>query len=754
MQRVETPDSLANSGGQAWNGQSASGPGGILDLWNVAKFHKKTLLALMGAGTLLGFLAGIPKTPVYRATTSVEVLSLNQDFMNMKQTTPVTAADVSFETSELQTQIRILSSDSLIQRVSDKLVSSVTPGKQAAAAPFSSWRNFLKLRKPSREELVERAAKSVKVSALGRTRILEVAVDSADSQLAADFANALANEYIEQTIETRWKMTQNTNVWLSRELADVRAKLARSDDALQAYARNSGLIFTDADTNIVTEKLQQIQQQLSSATADRIDKQARNELALASPPESLPEILGDPGLRDLAAKITDLKRQIANLGATYTPEFAKSKRLQAELEALEASYNQDRAEILSRIKNEYQSALRREQLLSRDYQAQTKQVAGQGEKSVQYNILKREADSNRQLYDTMLQQLKQSSVISAMQASNVRVLDPAKVPTEPFSPNFKTNSAVGLVTGLLIGLVFLMARQRNNTTLREPGDVQFWTSLPELGSIPNASSDGGKRIYQGPPRRAEALGTGPNGLIDLDPQVKNLPTLALQRYQPSLLADAFRSVIASILFANEDGTQPRTLVLTSASPADGKTTVIVNLGIAMAETQKRVLIIDADLRGPRIHSQFAMTNEQGLTDLLGQTVLDDEALKSVIRASGVAGLDVLTSGTPTESAARLLHSPILPKLLTKCRNKYDLILIDTPPMLHMPDARIVGKLADAVVLVARAEKTTRDAIIAAKQRFADDGVRVMGTVLNGWDPKKSQRAYYGYYGAAVERHAG
>ncbi len=691
---------------------------------------------------------------LYRAATSIEVLSLNQDFMNLKQITPVTSTDVSLETSELQTQTHILSSESLTGRVVEKLC---PPGSkfESVKLPPSILRRLLKLRAPSHLHLVEEAAKSVKVSALGRTRLLEVTVDSIDPQLAADFANTLANEYIDQTVETRWKMDENMNVWLTRELANTRGKLARSEDALQTYARDSGLIFTSTDANIVTEKLQQVQQQLSAATADRIEKQARKEMAQASPPESLPEVLNDPVLRDLRAKMTNLKEQIANFDATYTPEFSKTKRLRAELETLQESFSQDRAEVLSRMKNEYEGALRREQLLARDYDVQAKQVAGQGERAIQYNILKREADSNRQLYDTMLQQLKQSSVMSAMQASNVRVLDKAQVPDAPFSPNFKSNTAVGLIAGLLIGMVLLLFRQQSNRTLQEPGDVHFWTSLPELGAIPVASVSRSADRFPGHAGASRRLGRTLVPIFDQGAGSGRNPPLALVRDQSNLLADAFHSVGTSILFGSEqEREQPRTLVFTSTDPEDGKTTVIINLGIAMVEMRKRVLIIDADLRSPRVHTHFDMPNGPGLSELLAHSAFSEEELSAATRESGAPGLYVLTSGMQTNGAGRTLHSPILPKLLAKCREQYDLVLIDTPPMLQMPDARILAKLADAVVLVARADKTTRDALLVVKQRFADDGVWVMGTVLNGWQPRKAHQAYYGYHEAAAKAAQG
>jgi succinoglycan biosynthesis transport protein ExoP len=215
--------------------------------------------------------------------------------------------------------------------------------------------------------------------------------------------------------------------------------------------------------------------------------------------------------------------------------------------------------------------------------------------------------------------------------------------------------------------------------------------------------------------------------------------------KPSLMAEAFRATLTSILFVGENGSRPRVVVLTSANPSDGKTTVTTNLAIAMAEVRGNVLLIDADLRRPRLHELFDIKNERGLTDLLKEQALSDEMIEQSIQPTRIPGLSVLTSGAPTLSAANLLHSPNLSELFATLKKQFDMVLIDTPPMLQMADARLIGRVADAVVLVARAGQTTRDAILGAYQRFSEDRIRVLGTILNDWDPKRSPAGYYGYY---------
>jgi capsular exopolysaccharide synthesis family protein len=219
--------------------------------------------------------------------------------------------------------------------------------------------------------------------------------------------------------------------------------------------------------------------------------------------------------------------------------------------------------------------------------------------------------------------------------------------------------------------------------------------------------------------------------------------LATWRQKSSVVAEAFRCTLTSLLFVGEHGSRPRVLVFTSANPSEGKTIVVSNLAVATAEIRRKVLVIDADLRRPRMQEIYDLQNDRGLSDILREE-LSHETLKGLIHETSVPNLHVLPAGPPTDASAHLLYSPNFAALIARFRDEYDMILIDTPPMLQMTDARVAGRLADGVVLVSRAGKTTRDALLAARDRFFEDGIHVLGTVLNDWNPKKPLRGYYGY----------
>jgi capsular exopolysaccharide synthesis family protein len=724
---------------------------GLLDYWHILLRHKVLLAGFACLGALLGFAFAFPRTPEYQAKTSIEFVGLNQDFLNMKGAIPITTEGGSAfdNVSEIQTQIALLQSDSLAQRVIARIKQSPPP-TTASEPPLASLRKALHLGSadaPTLDQLLKGAAKSVRAKPSGQTRLIQITVDSSNPVLAARFVNTLAQEFIQQSLESRWKVAESTSEWLSTQLEATRQKLEKSQKELQQYAEKSGLIFTGERDSVSEAKLRQLQQELSAAQADRIAKQSRSELAQTTPADALPQVLDDPGLREIRLKILDLRRQIAQLSETYTPEYAKLKRAQAELSTLEAAFERNKAEILNSLKNQYDEATRRERLLTQAYNSQTTRVTADGEKSIQYDILKREVDSNQQLYQNMLSELKESTLASAMHASNARVVDPARVPLRPYKPNIPQTTGLGFVAGAFLGAAFLVLRDHSNRAIQQPGESSLLLHTPELGVIPSAQVD----LRRTRSNRALSSLTiiSPNGALAAGDSVQ---AVAWKR-QTSVLSDSFRSSLLSILLSSQDSGKPKVLVITSAGPREGKSTVTSNLGIAAAELGQKVLLIDADIRKPTLHRIFQMDNQQGLSTILLKmaSLNQDQSVLNLIRETGVPGLSLLSSGPATSAATKLLYTSYTRHMLQYLRGQFDLILIDTPPGLHIPDARVLGPMADSVVTVIWAGHTTRDAAVATCRRLREDGSRLLGTILNNWDPKSASRdsLYYDpkyYYG--------
>ena len=491
-------------------------------------------------------------------------------------------------------------------------------------------------------------AKNLKISTEANTRLVEIRYDSTDPQLAADVVNTLTAEFIQQNLESHWKTTQQTGEWLTHQMEDVRIKLEKSEDELQSYAQASGLLFTSEKDNVTEEKLRQLQEELSKAQADRVASQSRYELVSTASPESLPEVLDDATLKEYQVKLTDLRRQLAEISSSLTPAHPAVKKVQAQVTTLESALDKERTNVIQRIRNEFESAQRREHLLAVNYASQARLMSEQAAKVTHYNILKREVDTNRQLYDSMLQNVQQAGMTSALGASNIRVVDSAEPPTHPYKPSIVLNSGLGLLAGAFFGIAFVVVQERADRSIQGPGDAAIYLDVPELGAIPSAKA-ARSRLFayyrNGKALESKKLENGKPSQVELVTSNK----------KPSLLADAFRATLTSILYSGENGDRPRIIVITSASPGEGKTTVASNLALALAEIgqsvlMQSVLLIDGDLRRPRLHEIFGVPNRWGLSDLLeGKT--PPNGCEGMVFKTGFRNLCLLPAGSSTVNVA-------------------------------------------------------------------------------------------------------
>jgi capsular exopolysaccharide synthesis family protein len=721
--------------------------GGLLEYWHILRRRKGTLIIGATLGLLAGVLVTLPQTPIYQARATVEIQSFNQNFMNMQNVQQTVETSGWDGMVDVQTQIKVLESDTLIERVQNVLgAAKPTVAAKQDATRISTWRRALNLPDAPAEDVrlsaIDMAAGSLRVRASGQTRIVEILADSTDQKVAADFVNTLTSEFIDQSMEARWQSSQRTGEWLTRQLDEMRIKLERSEDALQGYAQRNSLLFTGKDTNVDEEKLKQIQDQLTTVQGDRVNKQSRWEMARTAPAESLPDVLNDSSIGGYQEKLADLNRQKGELLETFTPDSQRAKRVEAQIVSLEKSLDRGRGQILRRIRNEYEEAMQKERLLKSDYDKQIRRVTVLGEKAIQYNILKREVETNRGLYESMLQRVKEAGLQSALRANNVRIVDKAKPPEAPYKPRMPLNALLGLLGGGFLAVAFVVTTERADRALKDPSDIGFYLGVRELGVVPA----GGMLMAK---KRRKLLGGGleeNKSLVVGGGLSEKIELVTLQR-RLSSVAESFRATLTSILFSGNGKGAPRMIVVTSASPGEGKTTVAVNLAIAAAETGQRVLLIDADTRKPRVHDVFEVLNEGGLTG-----ALRGEKWEEMLKESGVPGLSVLTAGPGVAGPSNLLYSEHIANLLDRVRATFDMVVFDTPPMMQIPDARLLGKMTDGVVLVVRAGVTTRDAAVAARMRLAEDGVNFIGTVMNDWDPSGNPGGYYGYYGKYSTYH--
>lgn len=706
-------------------------------LWSRAWLIGAVMLAAALAGAALTFV----QSPIYRARATLEIQAPQESVFGMQGA----AALPSYQQgSFLLTQVKTLESRTLQRRALDALRRNDQLSALHPPDRVSTWRHALGM-KPAPAAAVARTVPPFEttVRAFDNTQVVEVVCDSSDPKFSANYVNALADEFIQFNLENRWTSYQRSSDWLSRQLSELKGKLEASERELQAYSASSGLLYTGDKDSVQSGKLKQIQEELTKAQADRVAKQAVLEVANVSAADAVPMVVDNERLSGYQIELTKLRRELAELGSLYTPDHYRVIRVKAQISEMEAAFKRERDAILQRIRNEFQSAQRREKLLLNDYQSQANTVSEQEAKAIHYDVLKRDVDTNRQLYGALLQKVKEASVASAFSATNLRVMDQAEAPGRPYKPSLPANIAKGLSAGLLLGVFLVVASDRINRNLRAPGETPFHLKVPELAVIPASQSVAVTTTNRPlkPKQRSILLSES-----DVETPAEERVELITWQDSNSLLAESFRGAIASILLS-ANGNRPRVLLVTSAGRGEGKSTTVSNLGISLAEIDQKILLIDADMRKPRLHCLFDLSNTWGLSDLLREkTDLTNSPIEALARPTQVANLWVLPSGPGTLSISNLLYSERMAELLRRFQSEFQTILIDTPPMLAISDARVLGRLADGAILVVRAGQTTRDAALMAKERLGEDGIPVLGTILNGWDLKsKTRYAHQSYY---------
>jgi capsular exopolysaccharide synthesis family protein len=706
--------------------------------------HKWLVVLMTCLGTLGGFLAVLLRTPVYQSRTSIEVQGFNENFLNLTSFNPTSSPGSDDPTYEMMTQVKVMESESLLERTMQRLRREKKTDYIPPVDRLDKFRHWLPLAaKPeiNTEQGIKEAVRDITVKSPRSTHIIEVTADSVDPNLAADFANILVDEFIQKNLDDRWKTIQRTGEWLTRQLDDLKVKLEQSEKATQEYALSAGLQFTTGSNgkegdqeNTVSANVRFVQEQLMKARAERMLAQSRYELVASSPPEALPQVLDDPSLREYEIKIVELKRQRAEVSPFLTRDHPRLQKLESEIAEMASALETARQRVVLRLRNEYAASASHEKMLDDEFTKELTTVSSKAAMQAHYEILKREEDTNRQLYDTMLARVKETSIAAAMNSSNFRIVDPAKPADVPFKPSALIHLVLGFGLGTLLGVIIVYCRELSDRSIQQPGDSSLFFGAPELGVVPS------DRLSIGPKTAVAAIR---NRKLSQS-TTKAAVELATWHRQSSLVAESFRALLTSVMFSDRP---PKVLVIASPNPKEGKTTVACNLSIALTETSQRVLLVDADMRRPCLHRLFDLKNDIGLSKLLRRKEsVEVSDLLSAVRETGIPGHYVLTSGPWAANLSTLFYSPRLREIIEAARANFDVVIIDTPPMLAIADGRLLAKNADSVLMVLRAGKTTRSDGLMAIQRFVSDGSPLLGTVLVDWHPDRNGYGYnYKYY---------
>ncbi len=712
----------------------------LQDYWRVLHAHRWLLAAFAAVALAAAAAFNYIQVPVYRSTATVQIDREQPNTARLQDS----VAEPIEQPDYLETQYKILKSRTLAKTVMEKL-------DLAARPEFRRGWLQSELDPPRRgadlnPNVVKRFMNAITVAPGKGTRLVELSVDSVDAGVAASVTNHLAETYIDQNLAAKWDATQKASGWLTSQLAELKARLERSEADLLSYATSHSIIFVEEKKNITTEKLQQLEAQLTRAEADRIEKQSgylliQDALNRRAP---LPGNLSTDLFREFNLKLAEARREYSQLLVTFAPGYPKAQRVKSQVDELEQALEAEKTRMLTAVRDNYLSALDREKLLQDSVERQTRAVTVLGDDIIQYSILKRDAESNRALYEGLLARLKEAGVSAGLRASNIRVLDPAEMPERPYRPKKLQNLLIALGIGLVLGVAASFVSEQLNTVLRTPEEVERITALSLLALVPrtrsllNADEEGSRRSLRRLGRRSSP------GAAGGPPDAKH----SLGRWQPGAeLAEAYRTLRSSVLLGWDESM--RRILVTSPQPRDGKTTISLHLAWSLAQLGRRVLLIDADMRKPNCHRQLGLDPDKGLSEYLQGGV----EMTDVILETSIDNLSFVPAGRPNSEASDLLYSPRLAALLFEAGNRWDHVVIDSPPSLALSDARTISRLVEGVLLVV-SDNTERASLKRTKQAFDDAGVRFLGFVMNRVDLSGAEYGYYRNYGYYYYGHGG
>jgi succinoglycan biosynthesis transport protein ExoP len=691
-------------------------------------------------------IASLRQTPVYEAVGQIVVNKADSNLITFKDSMPVVDY---YDQSDLDTEVRILQSDLLALQVIRQLNLDKRP--EFGGHPDQKLPNLvadpLQNDSSRTSALLGGFRGGLRVALIPNTRIIEIHYSSTDPQLAANAVNTLAATYVEQNFKTKFESTMQASDWLSKQLVDLQMKVETSQEKLVRYQKEHEILGIDEKQNITTEKLDELNKEMTTAEFDRMQKEAIYRQTQSNDPEVVAAAItaGSPGsgngsslLDKLREQQANLRIQIADLSTQLGPAYPKVAQLNSQLKEIDRQLQSETNKAVDHLRGEYQAALQRETMLRASFDKQKQEANKLNESAIEYSLLKRDVESNRTLYEGLLEKLKEAGVTAGLRSNNFRIINAARVPTAPSEPNIPRNLAFALVLGTIsgVGLAFLLENMDN--TVRTPEQAQAVSALPSLGMIPLGS----KSTSRGPAGARLAL-TSSKEAVEMVTQVR----------PQSQMAESYRALRTSLLLSNL-GAPPKVVLVTSARPQEGKTTTSINTAIVLAQKGTRVLLIDADLRRPSVHKTLGMGPRSGLSNVLTGSA----TLQQVITASTVLpNLFILPAGSPPPNPAELLASSHMRDLLVELREQYDHIVIDTPPTLSVTDAVVLSPRADATILVIRSGQTTKPALRRSRDILMQVNAHVAGVLLNAVDLTSPDYYYYyeyqGKYGHYYEEES-
>jgi capsular exopolysaccharide synthesis family protein len=625
----------------------------------------------------------------------------------------------------LQSQLVILQSDKVSMQVIKDLSLARRPDFAGKMATAVSTLDPAQMRPNQLDELLKRFHESAKYEVLPKTQIIEVRFRSTDPQLATDGVNTIVDDYLERNFQSHYDGTMQVSKWLSKQMDELKTNAEDAQRKLADFQKQNDILGPDVNDNIIIDRLQQLNEQLTQAEADRILKEARYRLASTGNPELVAAVVPSTTLEILRTQEADLKAQSAQLQSKFGQGYPKMRELTSQLNKLDDSIAEEVRNVEERLHDEYLAANKTESMVRGTLEAQKQEAFRLNRKAAEFATLKHEVESSQALSDTLQLKLKEAAVTAGLASADISIVDRGRVPAHAILPKPPLYLALALFGGLLGGIVLAFSLEALDDTITTSEQIQKWGSLPALATIPFTQANG---------KKIRSSGEGSEGSVGL----------ATLKSPNSGVAEAYRALRSSLMLANVDH-PPKVIVIGSAFPAEGKSITSCNCAIALAQRGKRVLLVDGDMRRSSIHKIFGVDGRKGLSTLLAG-VSGSECI--LTPASELNTLFVLPAGQTPPNPAEMLASQRMALMLKSWAADYDHVVIDTPPMIAVSDALPLAAQADAVLIVVRAGVSRRKALQRLSETLARINAKVVGVVLNAANPQLeyyySGPRYYGY----------
>ena len=701
----------------------------LYDYLLVLRKHQWLILSFMLAVVTIVTISTFRMQPVYNATARIEIGRENANIL------PFPGAD-SYDymmdlENYIETQSKIPTSETLaLQTIRNGGLTGrpefSSPGGPSEALASGSLKN--QKRPPELAGFLG----SLSVRRVPNTRLMDVSFESTDPQLAARVVNAHIATYMDQNLQSRYDATTHASTWLADQLGELKIKVQKAEDARIAYERQNQIWTLDDKQNITTQRLGDVNKELTEAQSERMKKESLYQFAKAGNLDAVPQVQSNSALVDLLKKRTEVSSQYADALSQYGPNFPKVQRLQAQLKEADDSIEREKKKILDVLESDYQEVRQREVLLTQRLDQQKAEANLMAEKLVEYNILKREAEADKSLYDGLMTKLKETAISQGLRSSNIRVVDPAMIPSTPARPAKARNVMLAFLVGLVGGIGLALLREYLDNTVKTPDDIETLARLPSLAVVPQFAGSNGtakkQRLLQG------LAANGHEKRIEL----------VAQHLPKSQMSEAFRALRTSILLSQADH-PPQVILVTSALPREGKTTAAANLAVTLAQLGDRTVLVDADLRKPGVGRLLNLGSGKyaGLSSYLaGVSTLD----LVTVPHPAIPNLAAIPTGPLPPNPADLLSSHKFADAITELRTKYKFIVIDSPPVMAATDAVIVSVQTDGVLLVVRSGETPKEAFTRTRDLLNSVKCRILGVVLNAVDSNAPDYYYsYRYY---------